>query len=54
MTPEQISDFVFSYLMMRGKPTGDGNLEATLIAKKQGSARILHCCGLVSTHDRTM
>ena len=31
MTPEQITDFVLSYLMMRGKPTEDGSLGATLI-----------------------
>ena len=30
MTPEQITDFVLSYLMMRGKPTEDGSLGATL------------------------
>ena len=35
MTPEQISDFVFSYLMTRGKPTGDGSLEATLVVECQ-------------------
>ena len=31
MTPEQITDFVLGYLMMRGKPTEDGSLGATLI-----------------------
>src|SRR3990170_4602063 len=30
MTPEQITDSVLSYLMMRGKPTEDGSLRATL------------------------
>ena len=35
MTPEQITDFVLSYLMMRGKPTEDGSLEATLILECQ-------------------
>ena len=30
MTPEQITDFVSSYLMMRGKPTEDGSFKATL------------------------
>jgi hypothetical protein len=30
MTPEQVTDFVLSYLMMRGKPTEDGSLGATL------------------------
>ena len=30
MTPEQITNFVSSYLMMRGKPTEDGNFKATL------------------------
>jgi hypothetical protein len=39
MTPEQISDFVFSYLMMRGKPTGDGSLEAILIVECQEAER---------------
>src|SRR6266478_4247304 len=35
MTPEQISDFVLGYLMMRGKPTEDGSLGATLIVECQ-------------------
>ena len=35
MTPEQITDFVLSYLMMRGKPTEDGSLGATLIVECQ-------------------
>ena len=35
MTPEQISDFVLSYLMMRGKPTEDGGLGATLSVECQ-------------------
>jgi len=35
MTPEQISDFVLGYLMMRGKPTEDGSLAATLIVECQ-------------------
>jgi hypothetical protein len=35
MTPEQISDFVLSYLMMRGKPTEDGSLGATLFVECQ-------------------
>jgi hypothetical protein len=30
MTPEEITDFVLGYLMMRGKPTDDGSLGATL------------------------
>jgi hypothetical protein len=30
MTPEQITDFVLSYLMMRGKPTEDGSLGGNL------------------------
>jgi len=30
MSPEQITDFVLSYLMMRGKPTEEGSLGATL------------------------
>ena len=35
MTPEQISDFVLSYLMMRGKPTADGSVGATLVVECQ-------------------
>ena len=35
MTPEQISDFVLGYLMMRGKPTEDGGLGATLSVECQ-------------------
>ena len=35
MTPERISDFVLSYLMMRGKPTEDGGLGATLSVECQ-------------------
>ena len=39
MTPEQITDFVLSYLMMRGKPTEDGSLGATLIVECQEAER---------------
>ena len=35
MTPEQITDFVLSYLMRRGKPTEDGSLGATLTVECQ-------------------
>jgi hypothetical protein len=35
MNPEQISDFVLSYLMMRGKPTEVGGLGATLVVECQ-------------------
>ena len=35
MTPEQISNFVLGFLMMRGKPTEDGSLSATLIIECQ-------------------
>ena len=33
-----MTDFVFSYLMMRGKPTFDGSLEATLIVEEAGKS----------------
>ena len=35
MSPEQITDFVLSYLIMRGKLTEDGSLEATLSVECQ-------------------
>jgi hypothetical protein len=35
MTPDQITDFVLSHLMMRGKPTEDGSLGATLTVECQ-------------------
>ena len=39
MTPEQITDFVLSYLMMRGKPTEDGSLGANLILECQEAGK---------------
>ncbi len=39
MTPEQITDFVLSYLMARGKPTEDGSLGTTLIVECQEAER---------------
>lgn len=49
MTPEQISDFVLGYLMLRGKPTEDGGLGATLSvecqeAEKPSNFRLLWSC----------
>jgi hypothetical protein len=35
MTPEQITDFVLSYLLIRGKTTEDGSLAATLTVECQ-------------------
>ena len=35
MSPEQITDFVLSYLIMRGKPTEEGSLGATLSVECQ-------------------
>jgi hypothetical protein len=39
MTPEQITRFVLSYLMMRGKQTEDGSLGATFIIECQEAER---------------
>jgi len=39
MTPEQITDFVLSYLMMRGKPTEDGSLGANLMLECQEAGK---------------
>ena len=39
MTPEQITDFVLSYLMMRGKQTEDGSVGATLVVQCQDAEK---------------
>jgi hypothetical protein len=39
VTPEQISNFVLSFLMMRGKPTEDGSLSTTLIVECEEAER---------------
>jgi hypothetical protein len=39
MTSEQITDFVLSYLMMRGKQTEDGSVGATLVVQGQDAEK---------------